>query len=195
MPNLPKHREAIIRAAAHLFRRRGYAATGINEIVASSGAPKGSLYYYFPRGKEQIGQEAVRYAGAHAAETLRRLANNHDTAASLLLAYGETLASWMIQSDFREGCPITTVLLETAAESEALALAGREAFKSWQAVFEEALIHDGLKRHRAGRLAALLIAALEGAMVQARVEQSGKPITDAASELAELCSVQAIVDS
>ena len=189
MPSLPKHRSAIIRAAATLFRRQGYAATGINEIVASSGAPKGSLYHYFPRGKEQIGEEAVRYAGAHAADTLRRLADEHDTATSFLLAYGQMLASWMTESDFREGCPITTVLLETAAESASLALAGREAFSSWRAVFEHALLRDGLEPQRARRLAALAIAALEGAMVQVRVERSGNPITDAVSELTRLFAV------
>ena len=188
VPSLPKHRSAIIGAAATLFRRQGYAATGINDIVASSGAPKGSLYHYFPRGKEQIGEEAVRHAGVHAAETLRRLAGEHDTAASLLIAYGEMLAGWMIKSDFREGCPITTVLLETAADSASLATAGREAFDSWREVFERALLRDGLETQRANRLAALAIAALEGAMVQARVARSGSPITDAATELARLFS-------
>jgi TetR/AcrR family transcriptional repressor of lmrAB and yxaGH operons len=190
MPKLPKHRSSIIKTAATLFRRQGYAATGINEIVAVSGAPKGSLYHYFPRGKEQIGEEAVRHAGAFVAETLDRLAHDHNTAASLLVAYGGMLAGWMIQSDFREGCPITTVLLETAADSAPLALAGQAAFNSWRKVFENALLRDGLEPDRASRLAALGIAALEGAMIQARVERSGSPITDAASELARLFSAE-----
>lgn len=188
MPGLPKHRNAIIVATATLFRRQGYAATGINDIVAQSGAPKGSLYHYFPRGKEQIAEEAVRHAGAHAAKTLRRLASEHNTAASLLRAYGAMLAGWMVKSDFREGCPITTVLLETASDSEPLARAGREAFGSWREVFEHALLRDGLEPRRAARLAALAIAAFVGAMVQARVEGSGEPITEAAEGLAGLFS-------
>ena len=190
MPGLPKHRSAIIVAAATLFRRQGYAATGINDIVAQSGAPKGSLYHYFPQGKQQIAEEAVRHAGAHAAETLRRLASEHNTAASLLRAYGATLAGWMVKSDFREGCPITTVLLETASDSESLARAGREAFRSWREVFEHALLRDGMEPRRAARLAALAIVALEGAMVQARVERSGEPITEAAEGLAGLFPAQ-----
>lgn len=180
------HRNAIIGAAATLFRRQGYAATGINEIVAASGAPKGSLYHYFPGGKEQLGEEAVRHAGAHAAKTLRELARAHDTAASLLIAYGEMLAGWMTKSEFQEGCPITTVLLEMAAGSDALAHAGQDAFDSWRKVFEQALLHDNMEPGRAERLAALAISALEGAMVQARVERSGEPITDAANEIATL---------
>lgn len=188
MPGLPKHRSAIIVAAATLFRRQGYAATGINDIVAQSGAPKGSLYHYFPQGKQQIAEEAVRHAGAHAAETLRRLASEHNTAASLLRAYGAMLAGWMVKSDFREGCPITTVLLETASDSESLARAGREAFRSWREVFEHALLRDGMEPRRTARLAALAIVALEGAMVQSRVERSADPITEAADELAGLFS-------
>ncbi len=58
---LPKHRSAIIAAAAKLFRRQGYAATGINEIADAAGAPKGSLYHYFPDGKDQIAEAAVRF--------------------------------------------------------------------------------------------------------------------------------------
>src|SRR4051812_25766766 len=74
MSRPPRHRGAIVRAAATLFRRNGYAATGINEIAEVSGAPKGSLYHYFPNGKEQIAEAAVRFAGAGVVATLEKLA-------------------------------------------------------------------------------------------------------------------------
>lgn len=186
MSRQAQHRDAIIQAAATLFRKQGYSATGMNDIVAASGAPKGSLYHYFPEGKEQLGKEAVRHAGMHAAKTLADLAVKHDTAASLLTAYGDELAGWMTQSDFQEGCPITTVLLETTPSSDAIRLAGREAFRSWREVFEKALLQDGMEPSQAERLATLAISALEGAMVQARVERSGVPIKDAAREIAKL---------
>lgn len=189
MSRKAQHRDAIISSAATLFRQQGYAATGINEIVAQSGAPKGSLYHYFPGGKEQLGEEAVRHAGKHAAKTLMELAAKHETAVSLLTAYGEILAGWMTKSDFQEGCPITTVLLEMAPNSDALARAGRDAFDSWRAVFKEALLQDNVEPPRADRLAALAISALEGAMVQARVERSGEPITNAAEEIAVLFAI------
>ena len=186
MPAAPKHRAAIVRAAATLFRQQGYAATGINDIVGLSGAPKGSLYHYFPGGKEQIGEAAVAHAGEHAAKTLRRLAAGQPTAAALLRAYGEARAGWMTDSGFREGCPIATVLLETAAQSDAMASAGRAALASWSEVVERALLRDGMEPTLARTRARLAVAALEGAMVQARVERSGTPITDAASAVAEL---------
>ena len=69
----PKHRDRLVRAAAELFRQRGYAATGINDILGLAAAPKGSFYHYFPGGKEALGAEAVRYAGDRVTDTLRTL--------------------------------------------------------------------------------------------------------------------------
>src|SRR5256885_8806988 len=85
----PRHRGAIVRAAAALFRRNGYSATGINEIAELSGAPKGSLYHYFPGGKDQIAEAAVRFAGAGVVATLEKLEQDHSSAASMILAYCE----------------------------------------------------------------------------------------------------------
>src|ERR1700723_4748930 len=110
----PRHRGASVRAAAALFRRNGYAATGINEIADVSGAPKGSLYHYFPNGKDQIGEAAVRFAGRRVTRTFEQLLAKHKTTAALVKAYGRLLAGWMAASDFRDGCPITTTLLEAA---------------------------------------------------------------------------------
>ena len=83
MATPPRHRGAIVRAAATLFRRNGYAATGINEIAEVSGAPKGSLYHYFPNGKDEIAEAAVRFAGAGVVATLEKLEQEHDTAAAI----------------------------------------------------------------------------------------------------------------
>ena len=63
-------------AAARLFRQQGYHGTALHDILAASGSPRGSLYFHFPKGKEEIGEaaltlagEAVRQAIAQAAET------------------------------------------------------------------------------------------------------------------------------
>src|ERR1017187_8508667 len=96
----PRHRGAIVRAAATLCRRNGYAATGINEIVEVSGAPKGSLYHYFPGGKDEIAEAAVRFAGAGVVATLEKLEQEHATAAAMIAAYCTLLAGWMAKSGF-----------------------------------------------------------------------------------------------
>jgi TetR/AcrR family transcriptional repressor of lmrAB and yxaGH operons len=181
-----KHRAAIVFAASRLFRRQGYAATGVNEIAALSGAPKGSLYHYFPEGKEQIAEAAVLYAGSLVAETLRTLSGQHDTAGAMICAYAGLLVGWMEASGFRDGCPITTVLLEVGAESERIAAAGRTAFDTYREVYQAALARDGLPPDRAACLAGVAVAVLQGALVQARVARSGTPILEAAREAARL---------
>jgi TetR/AcrR family transcriptional regulator, lmrAB and yxaGH operons repressor len=184
MPAPPKHRGAIVRAAATLFRRNGYAATGINEIAEVAGAPKGSLYHYFPDGKDQIGEAAVRFAGKGLVVTMEKLEQEHRTAAAMVQAYCRLLAGWMAKSGFRDGCPITTTLLESAPQSQGITLAGREAFASWRAVIARALLRDGFSKQEARRLSTLTVSAIEGSLILARVESSGEPIEDVAKSLA-----------
>jgi TetR/AcrR family transcriptional regulator, lmrAB and yxaGH operons repressor len=186
----PRHRGAIVRAAATLFRRNGYAATGINEIAEVSGAPKGSLYYYFPDGKDQIAEAAVRFAGAGVVATLDKLALEHDTAAAMIRAYCKLLAGWMAKSGFRDGCPIATTLLEAAPQSAGMTVAGREAFAGWCAVISRALIRDGFGKTEATRLATLTVSSIEGALILARVEVSARPIEDVAKALAGALQVK-----
>lgn len=186
MPTPPKHRAAIVRAATDLFRQQGYAATGLNEIVARSGAPKGSLYHYFPRGKEQIGEEVVRGAGRVVATTLGELAAGEPGPGAVLRRYGRMVVGWMEASDFHDGGPITTVLLELAPGVQGVTAAGREAFASWSTVLDGELTARGVTRARARRLSTLAISALEGSLVLARVQQDGRPIRDAMDAVAEL---------
>src|SRR6201987_5728999 len=162
MPAPPKHRGAIVRAAATLFRRNGYAATGINEIAELAGAPKGSLYHYFPDGKDQIGEAAVRFAGKGVVVTLEKLEAEHKTAAAMMQAYCRLLNGWMAKSGFRDGCPISTTLLESAPQSACIALAGREAFSAWRAVIARALLRDGFSKAQAQRLSTLSFSSVEG---------------------------------
>ena len=179
----PRHRGAIVRAAAALFRRNGYSATGINEIAEVSGAPKGSLYHYFPGGKDQIAEAAVRFAGAGVVATLEQLEQEHPSAASMIQAYCDLLAGWMAKSGFRDGCPIATTLLESAPQSAEMAAAGREAFAGWCAVIARALVRDGFAEADATRLSTLTVSSIEGALILARVEGSARPIEDVAGAL------------
>lgn len=186
MPAVPKHRQPIINAAVTLFRRRGYSATGLNDIVDESGAPKGSLYYYFPDGKSSIAVAAVKEAGRRVAETVAQLARETRSTGELLRGHARLLAGWMSKSGFRDGCPITTVLLELAPGDRAVAQAGRDAYSARLRILTEKLVADGFAAERAERLAGLCVSAIQGALIQARVERSGAPLETAADELAKM---------
>jgi TetR/AcrR family transcriptional repressor of lmrAB and yxaGH operons len=186
MPAPPKHKDAIVDAAVTLFRRRGYAGTGLNDIVELSGAPKGSLYHYFPDGKASIAEAAVREAGRRVAATAAELAAEAANAGDLIKAHAGLLAEWMAQSGYRDGSPVTTVLLELAPIEPAVTAAGRDVAAAWRQVIADKLAADGIAPNRAERLAALCTAALDGALVQARVQQSAAPLHTVSEELAAL---------
>jgi TetR/AcrR family transcriptional regulator, lmrAB and yxaGH operons repressor len=186
VPPPPKHFDAIVDAAVRLFRQKGYAATGLADIVAASGAQKGSLYHYFPGGKAAIGAAAVQEAGRRILETVRELAASSASAGDLVKAHAGLLAQWMGASGYRDGAPMTTVLLENAPGDEAITAAGRQALGAWSRKLETKLRSDRIEAERAARLASLTISALDGALVQARVEQSPRPLHVAAEELAAL---------
>ncbi len=181
-----KHRQSILAAAARLFREQGYAGTGLSDILEASGAPKGSLYHYFPGGKAAIGAEAVTFAGGLVSRSLAALAEEHASPAALLRAYAAMLAEWMAQSGWRAGCPIATVLLETSPGEAAITAAGTAALTDWSDVFAHSLATSGVPTERAVRLARTTIAAMEGALLLARVEQSAEPILSTADEIARM---------
>jgi TetR/AcrR family transcriptional regulator, lmrAB and yxaGH operons repressor len=174
----PKHRDKIVHAAALLFRRNGYAATGMNDIVTLSGAPKGSVYHYFPEGKEQIAIETIQYAAGLVAKTLTELAEAHATPSDMVRAYGALLRGWLAKSEYQDGCPITTTLLELSATSEPVAEAGRSAFASWKKIYQDKLIAAGLSGSEAAGLAAMAITSFQGALILTKVERSAQPIID-----------------
>lgn len=186
MPAKARHRQPIINAAVRLFRQQGYAATGLNDIVEASGAPKGSLYYYFPEGKVSIAVAAVEEAGRRVAKTLEDLAATAPDASSLIKAHARLLGGWMAKSGYRDGCPITTVLLELAPAERDVAAAGRAAYAARQEVLKNKLVQDGHRERRAEELAQLCTSATQGALIQARVERSRRPIDAAANEMARL---------
>lgn len=181
-----KHREALLVSAVKLFRQQGYAATGLSEILTDSGAPKGSLYHYFPGGKSEIGAAAVTRAGETVAKTLQELTETSDTLADAVEVYLSKMAGWMAASNYRDGSPITTTLLETVPDHPAIQVAGQAAFASWTNIFTAKAIADGLPPDRAARIARLFIASMEGALLQCRLDGNDAPMKGVAAELREL---------
>jgi TetR/AcrR family transcriptional repressor of lmrAB and yxaGH operons len=181
--NVAVHKDSLVRTAMRLFRRQGYASTGLQQILDESGAPKGSLYHYFAGGKEAIGEAAVALAGGLLREKLAELAARHDDPKAFLRAYCKTMAGWMEESGFRSGCPIATTLLETAPESPSITAAGERAVDGWIDVVADVLARGGMERRAARTKAQLVVAAMEGALILARVRRSTRPILDVAQIL------------
>jgi hypothetical protein len=97
--------------------RHRYVVAVNRDHASRGGSKKGSLYHYFPDGKEALGQAAVELAGELQSQMLLALAEKHKQPKAFVKAYCEVMAGWMEESDFRSGDPIATVMLETARQS------------------------------------------------------------------------------
>lgn len=179
-------REAFLETMARLLETQGYYATGLNQIVSESGAPKGSLYYYFPDGKQGLTIEVIERTSHVITERIRTHLAAKTNAAEAVRAFLSALARAIEATDCRGGGPIATVALETANSSEPLRAACNSAYRAWQAVFAEKLVTSGYDVLRAQRLATLMIAAIEGAVILCRTEHSAVPMEQVAEELSLL---------
>jgi len=181
-------REAFIASTGRLLRRQGYAATGLNEIVSASGAPKGSLYFHFPGGKEELAAAAMERTGEELRRAIAVVIASRPRAADSLSALIDGLGAGLEASGFRDGCPIATVTLEAAGTSETVRLAAERVFSSWLQTLEQGLRADGLNDQQAARRALLVLAAIEGALLLARARRDLAPLEAVRDELAALAA-------
>jgi TetR/AcrR family transcriptional repressor of lmrAB and yxaGH operons len=170
-------------AAVRLFRQQGFHGTALHDILAAGGSPRGSLYFHFPGGKEEIGETALTLAGEAVRQAIAHAAETSETAELFLTRIARGMASDLEKSDFREGCPIATTALETSAQSDALGAATRGAFKSWEYEIKRGLERFGMGSEQADLVATVVLSQLEGALLLARTYRSLAPMQRAEQAL------------
>jgi TetR/AcrR family transcriptional regulator, lmrAB and yxaGH operons repressor len=179
-------RDQIIETTCELLEAQGYHGTGLNQILRESGAPKGSLYYYFPEGKDELTAEAIERSGRLVEERVRTYLAQHKDAASAVRSLVEVIAYHVEASGFRSGGPLMTVAMETATTNERLNLACREAYRHIQQAFEDKLKASGFSEERAAHLATFINASIEGGIILSRTHHSNAPLHQVARLLDEL---------
>ncbi|GHE36436.1 TetR family transcriptional regulator [Streptomyces longispororuber] len=181
-------RERMVFSAAQLLRRGGVAATGMREVVAHAGAPRGSLQHYFPGGKEQLVNEAVEWGGGYAAERVGRfLAELPEPSPGALFA--AMVRQWtdeLASAPDATGCPVAAAVVDRAGSVESTREAAAAAFARWARPVARALTDMGVPAARAEPLATLMISTLEGALLIARAERDPRALTTAVAELGPL---------
>jgi AcrR family transcriptional regulator len=179
-------RQKILDSARELFQRQGYHATGLNQVLAEGGAPKGSLYFHFPGGKEQLAAEAVTLSARQLRETLVDLTARAPDIPTAVRTIAEVLGARLEASDFRSGCPIATVALEAASDSSHVRQACADGYRGWLDVIASRLRAEGMDNASASELALLTLSAIEGALLLARVERDITPLGRVADRVAGL---------
>lgn len=172
--NIPT-RERIVYAAAELFRRQGYAGTGLNQIVTEAQAPFGSLYHHFPGGKQQLAEHVIEVSGAFFQQLVTAVYDAEPNAGAAVRAVFHGAAQTLTATDFQDACPIATIALDVASTSDPLRRATAEVFTQWIAALTERLDNPS---H-----AVAVLAALEGAFVLCRAQRTIVPML-AAGEMA-----------
>ncbi|HEY3147893.1 MAG TPA: helix-turn-helix domain-containing protein, partial [Dongiaceae bacterium] len=174
VPMSSNTRAKMVAGAADLMSRRGVNATSMRDVVRHTGTPRGSIGHHFPRGKQQLIEDALVFAGRQVSGPLKHLTDQHG-AISGLRAFIALWRQTLEKSKFQAGCPVLAVAVEQyvndatekdgerdeAAQKRLLDLA-EGVFADWQAIMIAAMRREGVTAARARRLAALVIASTEG---------------------------------
>lgn len=182
-------RDQIIETTCALLELQGYHATGLNQIIKESGSPKGSLYYYFPGGKDELTAESLNRVGAMVLGRIRENLAAQPDPVTAVSGFIRSIAHNVVVSGFRAGGPITTVAMETAATNDRLREVCQQIYGDWQQAFAQRLIDGGYDTARAQRLSVLIIAAIEGGIILCRTSRSDQPLHAVADEIEALLSV------
>ena len=177
-------KQRMIGVTAELLRKKGYFATGLNEIITHSKAPRGSLYFHFPGGKDELATAALRHIGdAWRDHVVGALADEPPNPARDIALVCDLLAAELERSGFANGCPLATVTLETAADHEPLRALSAEHFHGLEHVIAARLIAGGLAAAQADPLATLVLSSLEGALILSRAYHDTAPLHRVAAAL------------
>jgi len=188
----------MITGATDLISRRGASATSLRDVVQHSGTPRGSLSHHFPGGKQQMLEEAVQYADAAVAAPLAALLHELGPVHGL-----DAFIDWwgriLEASNFEAGCPVLAVAIDPGVGSDAqedarerLRMLVLAAFNGWQTIYADSLAQSGVSKDRSQRLAALVVASVEGTVAMCRAARSCQPLDHVAQELHALLA-QALI--
>jgi TetR/AcrR family transcriptional regulator, lmrAB and yxaGH operons repressor len=179
-------RDLIIETACDLLESQGFHATGLNQIVKESGAPKGSLYHYFPDGKDAIAEAAIARAGRTVAERIAAGLGRSDNPAEAVRDFVMLVADRVEASGYRRGGPLTTVAMETATTNERLNRACREAYGLLEGAFAAKLMRAAFPEAQARQLATFIVASIEGGILLCRTYHGGDPLRLVAEQLGRM---------
>lgn len=178
-------KDRIIDTTAELFRRQGYVGTGMKQIAADASAPFGSVYHFFPGGKEELGAEVIRTSGHLYMQLFATIAAQAPDVLSAIRAFFAGAAETLCETGYADACPIATVALEVASTNETLRMATADVFQQWVDGATSYFVFAGIPRPRAHELAFSMLSLLEGAFIFSRAMRTTEPMTIAGASAVE----------
>jgi TetR/AcrR family transcriptional repressor of lmrAB and yxaGH operons len=192
VPRPDRSRAALIGSASTLFRRQGYAATGLSQILDDAGVRAGSLYHHFPQGKQELAAAVVDTEGAGVEQLLRRMLAGRWPVADIIDRWVDALAAGLA-GDQRDGCPIEPIATESVNASPLVRSACARAFNSWCAAVADRLRSESWPDDDAEIVALGVISLIEGALILSRI--AGDPSALNAAKPAARALLRDIADA
>lgn len=175
MPRKTDSKERMVAAARRLFREHGYLGTALSDVVTESAAPRGSIYFHFPGGKEELANEVTLLHASDRIADINRAAAASATAAQLIEIFVGRERDELVASNYREGCAVAPIVIESTPASDQLSDATRRTFQDLITTLTARLTEKGLPQARAAQLATNVWAAVEGALILSRALRSPEP--------------------
>lgn len=181
----------MLESAAQVLRERGAAAVTVDEVLARSGAPRGSVYHHFPGGRAQILREALEYAGREITASIDEAAG--ESAAALLRLFVQFWEQCLIDSDYQAGCPVLAAAVGSGEDEQQLSDSAGDIFSRWREASRQAYLREGFEPADAGALADTTISAMEGAVVLCRSTRSLEPLHSVGQQMEFLIKAKEFV--
>jgi AcrR family transcriptional regulator len=156
--------------------RQGLAGTGLKQISATSGAALGSLYHFFPGGKDDLAADALRVAGQSYLHLIDDYFTGQDDLVSATVGFFDGAAAVLEATDYADACPIATVALEVASTNDRLRQVTAEVFAGWVDAGAARFAELGVTEPVARELITFVIASLEGGFLLCRAAKSTEPM-------------------
>jgi AcrR family transcriptional regulator len=169
---MPATRERIVNTSTELFGRQGFSATGMNQIVAEAQTALGSIYHFFPGGKEQLCEEAIRTSGQIYMQLIEAVIDAAPDVTVGVHDFFVGAGAHLIATDYADACPIATIALEVATTNDELRRATADVFELWITATSERLVAAGIPPGRARELSMFALAALEGAFILSQASRT-----------------------
>lgn len=173
---LDNTKDRIVYATSELFREQGYVASSVKQIVTRAQAQLGSVYHYFPLGKEELGAEAIRVSGALYEQLIPAVFDAAPDVVTGVRDFFDGAGEHLVETNYADACPIATVALEVSSTSTPMRDACADVFERWIAAGMGRFIDAGVSEPVARQLTIGMLCALEGAFVLARASRSTEPL-------------------
>ncbi|MBS6041547.1 TetR/AcrR family transcriptional regulator [Clostridium baratii] len=176
MGNKIDTREKILMTASQMFFSNGYHATGLNAILKKSESPKGSLYYYFPNGKEELALEAIKVVKESIKEEIKEKLYSCNNPIEGIQKVILNVADIVGRDEIEKGTTVSLLALEASQTNEILRKACVETFRTWENLYEDRLLELNIEKEDAIEVSRMIQIMIEGAIIMSLTKKDNSSL-------------------